>query len=146
MGLGKILGSISPAFGMLSGKGLFGHLPLNAMGQSGLGGILGMLLSHGGHGGGDQGQPQQQTDTSAVYPGIDPMLTQGPAPGGYAGGMGAMSDRERMMGGMGSVSDQERGMMGGGPRFGRFGSDLYFGGQNPIGQNAIGKFLGGMFR
>lgn len=122
MSLGKILGSISPAFGMLSGQGMFGHMPLQQMGQMGMGGILGMLLSHGGDGGGDQQQqPQQQTDISSAYPGIDPMLTQGPS-GDFSGGGNGM------------------------PRFGRFGSDMYFGGQNPIGQNAIGKFIGGMFR
>lgn len=115
MGLGDILGSISPAFGMGSGKGLFGKLPLNAIGQSGLGGILGMLLSHGSHGGGEEATAPA-ADTSSIYQGIDPMFTQGPDPSASMG-----------------------------PRFGNFGGQRYFGGQNPIGQNAIGRFIGGMF-
>jgi hypothetical protein len=56
VGLGDILGSVSPAFGMLSGKGLFGKLPLNDIGKAGLGGMLGLLLSQG-KGGGDAMQP-----------------------------------------------------------------------------------------
>ena len=59
LSLGKILGSLSPAFGMATGKGLFGHLPLNAMGQSGLGGIMGMLMSHGSQGGDAPTSPAQ---------------------------------------------------------------------------------------
>lgn len=56
LSLGKILGSISPVFGMATGKGLFGHLPL---GQSGLGGIMGMLMSHGSHGADAPASPAQ---------------------------------------------------------------------------------------
>lgn len=50
MGLGSILGSLSPAFGLLSGKGLFGS---KGFGQA-LAGMspLAMILGLGHHGGG----------------------------------------------------------------------------------------------
>jgi hypothetical protein len=99
------------------------------MGGAGLGGILGMLLSHGSHGGGDeQSAPAPaapQADVSSIYPGIDPMFTQGQPQGQFTGGM-----PDSMAG----------------PHFGRFGGDVYLGGQNPVGQNAIGRFLAGAFR
>lgn len=133
MGLGKILGSISPAFGLISGKGMFGDVGHMLGSHGGIGGLgafggLGMLMNLlGGHGD-DQPAPQPapqpvpQTDVSSIYPGVDPLFTGPPSSGGFSM------------------------PQGGGPRFGRFGNDVYMGGQNPIGQNAIGKFLGGMFR
>jgi hypothetical protein len=77
LGIGKILGSVSPAFGLVSGKGLFGNKgvlgtisPLYGMisGKGafghledilGGGGLLGMLLGGGGGGGGN---PTQMLD------------------------------------------------------------------------------------
>jgi hypothetical protein len=73
MNFGKILGSISPAFGMAAGKGLFGNKdvlgsmsPLAGMGSGqglfgamgGMGGLglLGMLMGRAGHGGEGDGQ------------------------------------------------------------------------------------------
>lgn len=131
MGLGKILGSISPAFGLISGKGMFGDVGHMLGSHGGLGGLasmggLGMLMNLlGGHGGGeDQQQAAPQTDVSSLYPGIDPMFT-GADSGGYTMPNG------------GGFS---------GPKFGNVGGQMYFGGQNPIGHNAIGQFLGGLFR
>jgi hypothetical protein len=106
---------------MLSGKGLFGNSDLmSGLGGMGMGGLLGMLLGKG-QGGGDDGT-MPGVDLSGAYPGMDPMLTEGGGPG-----MGGAPQSPQV------------------PRFGRFGNDIYFGGRNPIGQNAIGKFLGGIF-
>ena len=41
MGIGKILGSISPAYGAITGKGLFGK-GLAAIGDTGMGGLAAM--------------------------------------------------------------------------------------------------------
>jgi hypothetical protein len=71
---GDILGSLSPAFGLASGKGVFGKLPLNGIGQSGLGGILGLLLSHPEH-----GQANQLDGQAPATP---------PPMGGMGGGFG----------------------------------------------------------
>jgi hypothetical protein len=63
MGLGKILGSISPAFGLVSGKGLFGDVGHALGSNGGIGGLasfggLGLLLNLlGGHSGGDEPAP-----------------------------------------------------------------------------------------
>jgi hypothetical protein len=133
MGLGKILGSISPAFGLISGKGMFGDMGHMLGSGGGLGGLasmggLGMLMNLlGGHGGGgdqEQQAPAAQTDVSSLYPGIDPMFT-GPSSGGFSMPNG------------GDFS---------GPKFGKVGGSYYLGGQNPVGHNAVGQFLGGMFR
>lgn len=87
MNLGKILGSISPAFGLATGKGMFGQMqPMMGMG---MGGILGMLL--GKHGMGGQGGEEEAApaaDMSAMYPGVDPMFTQGGGQQGFGGGGG----------------------------------------------------------
>jgi len=61
MNLGKILGSISPAFGMASGKGLFGNSDvMSALGGLGGGMGIGSLMGGGGAFGGMGGQQQQQ--------------------------------------------------------------------------------------
>jgi hypothetical protein len=102
MNLGKILGSISPAFGAISGNGLFGHIgpALAGGGLFGLGGILAKLLSHHGD------------DDPAMDAAPDPAMPQAPMP----------------------------------PRqFGMHDGQVFMGGRNPFGQNALGKFLGGIF-
>ncbi len=77
MGLGDILGSLSPAFGLASGKGMFGNLSLNGLGQSGMGGLLGLLLSHGGSSAQASAAPMLP-GTSIPTPQIAPSL---PGPG-----------------------------------------------------------------
>lgn len=134
MGLGKILGSISPAFGLISGKGMFGDVGHMLGSHGGIGGLgafggLEMLMNLlGGHGGGEE-QPAApaapQTDVSSIYQGIDPTFLEEPPSGRFAGGM-----PQNMSG----------------PHFGNFGGQTYLGGQNPVGQNAIGRFLGSVFR
>jgi hypothetical protein len=93
LGLGDILGSISPAFGMASGKGMFGKLPLQQLGQSGVGGILGMLLSHGGQ---DHqapvslgaSQPATLSASPVSLPGMSAHPSVGQALGSAMGGQG----------------------------------------------------------
>jgi hypothetical protein len=95
LGLGDILGSISPVFGMASGKGMFGKLPLQQLGQSGVGGLLGMLLSHGSDQGGgvhqapvDMGVSQPATLSTAApqLPGMSASPSVGQALGSAMGG------------------------------------------------------------
>lgn len=79
MGIGKILGSISPAFGMASGKGVFGNKdvmgsisPLyGMMSGQGLGGMLGGM-------------------------------------GGGAGGMGGIGLLMQLLGGQGQQGDEQQ--------------------------------------
>lgn len=88
MNLGKILGSVSPAFGMASGKGLFGNKGvmgsisplLGMMSGQGLGGALGgmgglggmgllqMLMGHG-MGGQDEGDEDRNAKLQAMLSG-----------------------------------------------------------------------------
>lgn len=127
MNFGKILGSISPAYGLLSGKGLFGSKDLlGGLGGMGLGGILGLLLSHGG-GGGEGGDTAPQ-DASAQMIGDAGM-----------GGPSTSGMQQNPVYSQQPMPQQPH-------QFGQLGGQTYMGGRQPIGQNPLGQFLGGLFR
>ena len=91
MSLGKILGSISPLAGAISGKGLFGKA-LPALAGGGLFGLAGILASLLGQDGGEEepqqsGAPQAQPPQQPMQQPMQPFSQYGMEGGQfYAGG------------------------------------------------------------